>query len=136
MAKENNIKQELLKHMDKNHAEPTDISSNAAWEIIAKHKTKVKRLKWITIICGLTTISYYILMITVKDIYKEDIRYLLNEKELWIINHLDTGLYFLVAITILFSILTYIQLRTSTMLHIYDVLSNIEQHLKKIAQDK
>ena len=135
MVKEN-IKEAILKQKDKNSAEATNVSSNAAWKIIEKHKSQIRRLKWITIICCLITISYYIVMITVKDVYKEDIRYLLNEKQLWIINHLDAGLYFLVAITVLFSILTYLQLRTSTMLQIYDVLSNIEQHLKKIAQDK
>ncbi len=66
MAEESNIKQELLKQLDKNSVEATDVSVHSAREIIEKYKAQLRRLKWITAISWLVTILYFVAMYIMK----------------------------------------------------------------------
>jgi len=132
MAKESNIKQELLKQMDKDSVEATGVSVNSAMEIIEKHKAQLRRLKWITAISWLVAILYFIAMHILKDFMLErNIEQFLTKDEFWFLRYSDTGLRVLVLIAVLLSYLIYSKSRTLTMLQVCARLANIEEYLKK-----
>ncbi|MDH4240977.1 MAG: hypothetical protein OEW48_15570, partial [Phycisphaerae bacterium] len=68
MTRENDIKEELLKQLDKNSVEATDVRVHSAREIIEKHKSQLRRLKWCAAISWLITILYFVAMHILKDI--------------------------------------------------------------------
>ncbi len=137
MAKENDLKEELLKQMDKDSVEAADVSVNSARKIIEKHKAQLRRLKWITAISWLVTILYFVAMHILKDIlFDGNIGNFLTEDEFWLISHSDTGLKVLIVIAALLTYLIYSKSRTLTILQVCARLANIEEHLKKISQDK
>lgn len=135
MAKESEIKKELLKQMDKNSVEATDVSVNSARKIIEKYKAQLRRLKWITAISWLVTILYFVAMHILKDIlFDGNIGNFLTEDEFWLISHSDTGLKVLIVIAALLTYLIYSKSRTLTTLQVCARLANIEEYLKKISQ--
>ena len=131
MAKETDLKEELLKQMDKNSAEATDVSVNSARKIIEKHKAQLRKLKWITAISWLVTMLYFMPM----NFLKSNIMYL-TEYERWLVHHSDTGLKVLIVIAVLLTFSIYSKSRTLTIRQIHARLINIEEHLKKMSQDK
>ncbi|HIJ52998.1 MAG TPA: hypothetical protein HPP66_07565 [Planctomycetes bacterium] len=135
MAKESEIKKELLKQMDKNSVEETDVGVNSARKIIEKYKAQLRRLKWITAISWLVTILYFVAMHILKDIlFDGSIGNFLTEDEFWLVSHSDTGLKVLIVIAVLLSYLIYSKSRTLTTLQVCARLANIEEYLKKISQ--
>jgi hypothetical protein len=135
MTRENDIKEELLKQMDKNSIEATDVSVNSAREIIDKHKAQLRRLKWITAISWLVTILYFVAMRIMKVFLLEgNLGNFLTEDEFWLISHLDTGLKVLIVIAILLTYLIYSKSKTLTTLQVCARLANIEEYLKKMSQ--
>lgn len=137
MDKEKNIKQELLKQMDKDSIEADDASLNAAGKTIKKHRAQVRRLKWITAISWLFAILYAVVMHNLKVfLLKNDLQNVLNEDKFWLVRHSDTGLIVLVIIAVLLTYLVYSKSKTLTMLQICSRLANIENYLKKISQDR
>jgi len=150
MEKAKDIKEELLKQMDGYSVETTDVISNSSRKIIDKHKTRVRRLKWIAAIGWLMTFLYavgmhnlkvYLLkynlgMHNLKDYlltYNQDV---LTREEFWLIRFSDIGLIVAIIIPILLTYLVYAQSKTLTMLQICARLTGIEEQLKKISQDK
>ena len=106
-------------------------------EIIEKHKAQLRRLKWITAISWLVTVLYFITMHILKDILLGgNIGNFLTEDEFWLISHSDTGLKVLIIIAVLITYLNYSKSRTLTIMQICARLANIEEHLKKMSQDK
>ena len=131
MAKENDLKEELLKQMDKNSAEASNANTNSAQEIIEKHKAQLRKLKWITVISWLVTMLYFMAM----NFLKSNIMYLTGD-ERWLVHHSDTGLKVLIVIAVLFTFSIYSKSRTLTIRQIHVRLINIEEHLKKMSRDK
>lgn len=137
MTRENDIKQELLKQMDKNSVEASDVNIHSAREIIGKHKSQLRRLKWITVISWLITILYLVTMHILKNVlFEGKIGNFLTEDEFWLLRHSDTGLKVLVVIAVLLSYLVYSKSKTLAILQVCARLANIEEYLKKISQDK
>ncbi len=137
MAKENDLKEELLKQMDLNPAEATNPKTNSAWEIIEKHKTQLKKFKWIAAIGWVITILYAVAMHNLKVyLLNNEIQDVLTSNEFWLIRRSDTCLMVLVIIAVLLTFLLYSKSRTLTILQISARLANIEEHLKKMTQDK
>ncbi len=137
MAEESNIKQELLKQLDKNSVEATDVSVHSAREIIEKYKAQLRRLKWITAISWLVTILYFVAMHIMKVILLEgNLGNFLTEDERWLVQHSDSGLKVLIVIAVLLTYLIYSKSRTLTTLQVCARLANIEEYLKKMSQDK
>jgi hypothetical protein len=137
MAKESDIKQELLRQMDRNSVEATDVSVHSAREIIEKHKAQLRRLKWITAISWLVAILYFVAMHILKNVlFEGNIGNFLTEDEFWLIRHSETGLSVLILIAVLLSYLVYSKSRTLTILQVCARLANIEEYLKKMSQDK
>ena len=131
MAEESNIKQELLKQMEKDSNEVSDINLRSPQEIIARGVAHLRWLKWITALSWLITIIYFIAI----DVLKSAFNYL-TEGERWLVQHSDTGLIVLVVIAVLFTVSIYIKSRILTIRQIHVRLSGIEEQLKKMAQDK
>jgi hypothetical protein len=150
MDKAKDIKEELLKQMDGYSVKTTDVIATSARKIIDKHKTQLRRLKWIAAISWLMTFLYavgmhnlkvYLLkynlgMHNLKDYllnYNQDV---LTREEFWLIRFSDMCLIVVILISILLTYLVYAKSKTLTMLQICARLAGIEEHLKKMSQGK
>jgi len=136
MDKAKHIKEELLKQMDGYSVKTTDVITTSSREIIEKHKTRVRRLKWIAAIGWLITFLYAVGMHNLKDYlltYNQDA---LTREEFWLIRFSDMGLIVAIIIPILLTYLVYAQSKTLNMLQICARLAGIEEQLKKISQVK
>jgi len=137
MAKENDLKEELLKQMDKSSAEAAGVNVNSAGKIIEKHKTQLKKFKWIAAIGWLITILYALAMHNLKVFLLKNYTVgVLTHNEFQLIRWSDTCLIVLIIIAVLLTFLLYSKSRTVTILQISARLANIEEHLKKMSQEK
>jgi cytochrome b subunit of formate dehydrogenase len=137
MAKENELKEELLKQLDKDSGEAAGVNINSAGKIIEKHKTRLRKLKWIAAIGWLITILSALVLHNLKVFVLENkIGGVLTSNEFWFIRRSDTVLIVLVIIALLLTFLHYSTSRTLTILQISTRLANIEEQLKKMSQDK
>ena len=137
MVKENDLKEELLKQMDKSSAEAVGVNVNSAGKIIEKHKTQLKKFKWIAAIGWLITILYALAMHNLKVFLLKNYTVgVLTHNEFQLIRWSDTCLIVLIIIAVLLTFLLYSKSRTVTILQISARLANIEEQLKKMAQDK
>ncbi|MGB2861703.1 MAG: hypothetical protein WBC05_00125 [Sedimentisphaerales bacterium] len=150
MEKAKDIKEELLKQMDGYSVKTTDVIATSARKIIEKHKTQLKRLKWIAAISWLITFLYavgmhnlkvYLLkynlgMHNLKDYLLEYNQDVLFRDEFWLIRFSDMCLIVAILIPILLTYLVYAKSKTLTMLQLCARLASIEEHLKKMSQDK
>ena len=150
MEKAKDIKEELLKQMDGYSVKTTDVIATSARKIIEKHKTQLRRLKWIAAISWLMTFLYAVGMHNLKVYlleYNQDIfnlkDYILNynqglltRQEFWLIRFSDMCLVVVILISVLLTYLVYAKSKTLTMLQICARLAGIEEQLKKISQEK
>ncbi len=137
MTEGSDIKEELLKQMDRDFAESIDANGKSARKIIEDYRAQAKRLKWITAISWLITIVYFVGVHILKDILLEsDLQYLLTTDEFLLISYSDMGLKVLIVIAVLLTYLVYRKSKTLTMLQICARLANIEELLKKMSQEK
>ena len=137
MANENELKEELLKQMDKDFAGAADVNINSAGKIIEKHKIRLRKLKWIAATGWLITIIYAVAMHNLKVfLLDKNIEGILTSDEFWLIRRSDTCLMCLIIIAVLLTFLLYSTSRTLTILQISTKLANIEEQLKKMSQNK
>ena len=134
MAKDKVIKEELLKQMDGYSVETTDVISTSARNIIEKHKTRLRRQKWITGISWLITFLYVVGMHNVKVyLLKYNIEGIVTREEFWLIRFSDMCAIVVVLISVLLTYLVHTKSKTLTMLQISARLAGIEEQLKKIS---
>ncbi len=137
MEKAKDIKEELLKQMDGYSVETTDVISTSARKIIEKHKTQLRRRKRIAATSWLMTFLYAVGMHNLKVyVFKYNIEDVLTREEFWLIRFSDMCLIVVILISILLTYLVYTKSKTLTMLQICARLAGIEEHLKKMSQDK
>ena len=151
MDKAKYIKEELLKQMDGDSVEMPEVNETSAREIIEQHKTRLRWLKWIAAISWLITFLYAVGMHNLKvyllkynmgmhnlKVYllKDNIEDVLTREEFWLIRFSDMCLIVAILIPILLTYLVYAKSKTLTMLQICARLASIEEHLKKISQEK
>lgn len=137
MVKENDLKKELLKQMDKDSVGAAGVNINTAGIIIEKHKKRRRRLKWIVATGWLMTIVYAVAMHNLKVfLLKNNINSVLTSNEFWLIRRSDTCLMVLIIIAALLTFLLYSTSRTLTIMQISARLAKIEEHLKQMSQDK
>ena len=136
MAKENDIRQELLKQMDVDSGERSGVNANSARKMIEQHKIQLKRLKWIAAIGWLIVLIYAIAMHNLKVyVLKYQIEDILTTNEFWLLRRSDTGLVVLIIIAVLLTYLVYSKSKMLTMVQICARLANIEEHLRKMSQN-
>jgi len=137
MKKAKDIKEKLLKQMDGYSVGTTDVIATSARKIIEKHKTQLRRRKWIAAISWLMTFLYAVGMHNLKVyLLKYNIEDVLTREEFWLIRFSDMCLIVAILISILLTYLVYAKSKTLTMLQICARLAGIEEHLKKMSQDK
>ena len=137
MDKAKDIKEELLKQMDGDSVKATQVSATSAWKIIEEHKARLKRQKWIAAISWLIAIIYALAMHSLKDyLAEQNIEAVLTSDELMLLRYSDMGLGVLILIALLLTYLAYSTSRSTTLLQICARLAGIEEHLKKMSQDK
>ncbi len=135
MAKENELKEELLKQMDKDFGKMPGAKMKSPKEIIARDMARVKRLKWITAFSWLLVfIGLVITEIAVPHLWFPDT----TRKAVGVIilPTLVVVLKALILISVFFTISLYVRSRALSMKQIHIRLINIEEHLKKMSQDK
>jgi len=134
MEKAKDIKEELLKQMDGYSVKTTDVIATPARKIIEKHKTQLRRLKWIAAISWLMTFLYAVGMHNLKVYLLKYNQDLLTRQEFWLIRFSDMCLVVVILISVLLTYLVYAKSKTLTMLQICARLATIEEHLKKMSQ--
>ena len=123
--------------MDSDSAEATEVNETSARKIIEEHKTRVRRRKWIAAISWIITLVYTVALHNVKIyVLKHSIEDVLTREEFWLIRYSDMTMIVLVIISVLLTYLVYAKSKTLTLLQICARLASIEEHLKKISQDK
>jgi len=133
MAKENELKEELLKQINEDFGKMPGANMKSPKEIIAKDTIRVTRLKWITIFSWLLVIVCF-----VTGAFLERARNshsLIDTEQVWL-NSLIVILQALLLIAVIFTISLYVRWRTLTIHKIQARLANIETLLKKMSQDK
>jgi hypothetical protein len=135
MDKAKDIKEELLKQIEGESIEATEVSYTSARKIIEEHKNRLRRRKWIAAISWLITIIYAVAMHSLKDYLTEhNVEAFLTSDELMLLRYSDMGLIVLALIALLLTYLVYSTSRSTTLLQICARLASIEEHLKKISQ--
>jgi hypothetical protein len=136
MAREKDIKEELLKQMDGYSVETTDLISTSARNTIEIHKTRLRRQKWIAAISWLITFLYAVGMHNVKVyLLRYNTEDVLTRAEFWLIRFSDMCLVVVILISVLLTYLVYTKSKTLTMLQICARLACIEEYLKKMSQE-
>jgi hypothetical protein len=136
MAKEKDIKEELLKQMDGYSVATTDLISTSARKTIEIHKTRLKRQKWIAAISWLITFFYAVGMHNVKVyLLRYNTEDVLTRGEFWLIRFSDMCLIVVILISVLLTYLVYTKSKTLTMLQICARLAGIEEQLKRMSQE-
>jgi CHASE3 domain sensor protein len=133
MAKENDIKKELLKQMDKDSDKIPEANMKSLKEIIAKDLARIKRLKWVTI-CSWLLVG--ICFIVAAFLEQALVSHALIDTERDWLNSLIIILRALLVIAIFLTVSLYIRSRTLTIHKIQIRLSNIEMLLRQMSQDK
>ncbi len=135
MTKENDIKEELLKQMDKDPDKMTEANIKSPKEIIARDMARVKRLKWITTFSWLLV---FIGLVITEIVVPHPRSPGTTGKAVWllILPTLVVVLKALILISVFFTISLYVRSRALSIKQIHIRLVNIEEHLKKMSQDK
>ena len=137
MDKAKDIKEELLKQMDGYSVKTTDVITTSARKIIEEHKARVRRRKWIAVISWLITLIYAVALHNVKIyVLRHSIENVLTREEFWLIRYSDMTTIIMIIISVLLTYLVYAKSKTLTMLLICARLASIEEHLKKMSEDK
>ena len=133
MAKENDLKKELLKQMEKDSEKITEANKKLSKEIIAKNATLIKRLKWITICFWLLVVVCFIAVSFLEWAHNSNA--LINTEKVWL-NTLIIVFRALLLVAIFHTVSLYIRSRTLTINKIQIRLSKIEMLIKQMTQDK
>jgi len=137
MDKAKDIKEELLKQMDGDSVGTTDASATSARKIIEKHKTQIRRRKWIAAISWLITFLYAVSIHNVKIyVLEHSIEDVLTREEFWLIRYSDMTMIVMVIISVLLTYLVYAKSKALTLLLICARLAGIEEQLKIMSQGK
>jgi len=138
MTKENDLKEELLKQMDKDSDKIPEANIKSPKEIIARDMARIRRLKWITTFSWLLVVAFFI----VGGIIENAVPYpgfpgtTYKAVGVIILPTLVVVLKALILISVFFTISLYVRSRALSIKQIHIRLINIEEHLKKMSQDK
>ena len=133
MAKEDDIKEELLKQMDSGPHKKPEIRASSVDEIIAKDRARIKRLKWAAVISWVLVAFCLIPAAFLEHAEESGV---LTTNELVFLNSLALILRALLLIAIVLTVSLYMRSRTLTIHRIHARLANIEELLKKMSHDK
>jgi len=143
MAKENGIKEGLLKQMEKSAAGSARASRDLMDQIIPRDIARIRRLKWATIICWLLVLACFAIpgvIELIKHIPGGILGFTPQMIELLVPDYYLSAVAIvtpaLLIIAVILTLSLYLRLRTLTMRQIQATLAGIEEQLKKMSQDK
>jgi len=128
MAKENNLREELLGQMEQSPGSTSNINPKSAQEILARDTARVRRMKHVTVFSWLLVIASFIVVGILEAVPG-------SRKELWMLIAIIV-VQPLLLIAVVFTISLYVRSRTLNMRQIQATLSDIQEQLKKMSQDK
>ena len=133
MPETNDIKEELLKQMEKDSGNAPERNAKSLEQIIAKDIARVSRLRWVTVISWvLVGLCFMATAFLERAMYA---RALVDTEEAWL-NSLIVILKALLLTAVIFAILLYTWARTLTIHRIQARLANIEAMLRQMRKDK
>ena len=127
MAKENNLKEALLRQMNENSNMTSGLDAGSAHQVIARDTALVKRAKKVA------TFAWAVLLIFLFVMSVESIS---AGPPDWLTAAVILVYPALLLIAVICSVSFYVRSRTLTMHQIQAGLANIEMLLKKMSQDK
>ena len=137
MDKTKDITEELLKQIEGEQTEATEISIKSARQIIDEYKIRLRRRKWIAAVSWLITIIYAVGMHNlIMHLNENNYESFMTSDESKILRYMDMGSGVLLVIAILLTYLAYSTSKSTTLLQICARLAGIEEQLKKMTQDK
>jgi uncharacterized membrane-anchored protein len=128
MEKKNNLRDELLKQMEQNSGGSSNVNQKSIQAIIAKDTARVRRLKRATVVSWLLLAASFVVTGIIGALTG-------FRKELWIVIPI-IGVQALLIIAVSCTISLYAMSRTLNMRQIQATLSEIQERLKKMSQDK
>lgn len=134
MAEESNIREELLKQIDKESDEKARTNPRSIEKIIASDIARMKRLKWIVVISWVLVSVCFIPTAFLERAWNSFGS--LTYSELLFMKRLAIIVRALLLIAIILTLSLYARSKTLTIHKIQARLANIEELLKKMSQDK
>jgi len=133
MAKECDIKEELLKQMERNSDKVGGANTKSVQEVIEKEKARLRRTKWEVVIAWVLVVMCFAVGAVVERLRMEQY---FNEVELIWSHCLPMILRALLLIAVIFTVLLYTRSRTLTIRQIEARLAGIEALIKRMAEDR
>jgi hypothetical protein len=130
MTQKDNIRNELLKQMDKDSGKNFD-TTDSIREIFAKDKTRIKRMKWLMIFTWVVVVILFIVAGVIEHKIKGLGGRIASPQHTMWLNITIWIIKILFLLAVVFSISFYSRLRTLTMKQIQVRLSEIEKAIKK-----
>jgi membrane protein YdbS with pleckstrin-like domain len=128
MAKENNLREELLKQMEQNADKASNANQKLAQEILARDTARVRRMKRVTVFSWLLAIVAFI-VVGINESTE-------GIEKVWWMPGATFVVPALLLIAVIFTISLYVRSRTLNLRQIQATLSEIQEQLKKISQNK
>ncbi|MHC4645208.1 MAG: hypothetical protein ACYTBJ_06885 [Planctomycetota bacterium] len=133
MAKESDMKKELLRQMGNDSERGRGADTELAQEIIEKEKARLRRTKWETVIAWVLVVICFMMGAVVERLRMD--QYFNEVEPIWSYC-LPMILRALLLIAVIFTVLLYTRSRTLTIRQIQGRLANIEAILKQMADDR
>ena len=133
MAKENDIKNELLGQVAGGSEGKREKDRELAQKIIEKEKARIRRTKWETVIAWALVVTCFIIGAVVERLRMEQY---FDETELIWSHCLPMILRALLLIAVILTVLLYTRSRSLTIRQIQVRLADIEALVRKMAEDR
>ncbi|MFH1719378.1 MAG: hypothetical protein ABIF19_18650 [Planctomycetota bacterium] len=134
MVKENDLRKELLRQMDKSHGEASGAGVKSPRDFIERDSARVKRLRWVVMACWLLVMIFFMVAGIVECNIKGIESDALYVNTMWIsVAVLILRAMLLIALVLTISL--YVRSRTLTMHQIQARLGKIEEQLRRISHD-
>jgi membrane protein YdbS with pleckstrin-like domain len=128
MAKENNLREELLGQIEQSPGSTSNINPKSAQEILARDTARVRRMKHVTVFSWLLAIVSFIVVGVIEAVPGFRV-------EWWTVSAI-IAVQALLLIAVIFTISLYVRSRSLNMRQIQATLSEIQEQLKKMSQAK
>lgn len=128
MAKENNLKEALLRQMNENSNMTSGLDAGSAHQVIARDTAGVKRGKKVTTFAWMVVLIFLFVVAVIE--------FASGGRPDWLMPAAIVVFQALLIIAVICSVSLYVRSRTLTMHQIQAGLANIEMLLKKMSQDK
>jgi len=128
MAKENNLKEALLRQMDANSNMTSSLDSRLVHQVIARDTALVKRAKRVTTFAW-AVLLIFLFVVAVIEVVS-------GGRPDWLMPAAILVFQALLLIAVICSVSLYVRSRTLSIHKIQASLTGIEELLKKISQDK